>query len=126
MVITCIDHLVLTVTNIKKTIDFYESVLGMTAVRFAGNRVALKFGNQKINLHEIGNEFEPKAKHPTPGSADLCFLISMEIEKAKTFIQKQGVDIIKGVVDKIGAQDPLLSIYIRDPDNNLIELSNSK
>jgi catechol 2,3-dioxygenase-like lactoylglutathione lyase family enzyme len=126
MEILSIDHLVLTVKDIEKTIQFYESVLRMKVVRFGEGRVALKFGNQKINLHEKGKEFEPKANQPTPGSADLCFLTTMEIEKAMSFIQQQGVDIVEGPVDRTGATGHLVSIYLRDPDKNLIEISNIK
>ena len=126
MEVSSIDHIVLTITDLEKTIRFYESVLGMKVVHFGEDRVALKFGNQKINLHEKGKEFEPKANHPTPGSADLCFLTTMEIIKAKSFILQQGVGIIEGPVERTGATGSLLSIYFRDPDNNLIELSNIK
>ena len=93
MKISGLDHLVLTVKDIEKTIQFYTSILGMTVDRFAENRVALKFGNQKINLHEKGKEFEPKAGDPTPGSADLCFLTTTEIEEAIHCILQQGVQI---------------------------------
>ncbi len=124
MEVSSIDHIVLTITDLEKTIRFYESILGMKVVHFGEDRVALKFGNQKINLHEKGKDFEPKANHPTPGSADLCFLTTMEIIKAKAFILQQGVGIIEGPVERTGATGSLLSIYFRDPDNNLIELSN--
>lgn len=124
MEVSSLDHIVLTVNDLEKTIEFYKSVLGMKLVRFAEDRVALAFGDQKINLHEKAKEFEPKASQPTPGSADLCFLTTMEIEKAKSFIQQQGVRIIEGPVNRTGATASLVSIYFRDPDNNLIELSN--
>jgi catechol 2,3-dioxygenase-like lactoylglutathione lyase family enzyme len=123
MEVSNIDHIVLTVNNLEKTIQFYESVLGMEVVHFEGGRVALKFGNQKINLHEKGKEFEPKAICPTLGSADLCFLTTIDIYTAKSFVMQQGVDIVEGPVERTGATGSLLSIYFRDPDNNLIELS---
>jgi catechol 2,3-dioxygenase-like lactoylglutathione lyase family enzyme len=119
-----IDHIVLTVKDIKKTIQFYETALGMEVEYFGEGRVSLKFGRQKINLHEYGKEFEPKANLPMPGSEDLCFLTDMQIEKAKSFIEKLGVKIIEGPIKRTGATGPLVSIYFRDPDNNLIELSN--
>ena len=119
-----IDHLVLTVRDIDKTLQFYTTVLGMQVVRFGEGRVALKFGNQKINLHEHGREYEPKAGHPTPGSADLCFITTLDIEQATSLIGQHGVDVIEGPVDRTGATGPLISIYFRDPDDNLIELSN--
>lgn len=93
-------------------------------VHFGKDRVALKFGNQKINLHEQGKEFEPNADHPTPGPADLCLLTPMGIEKAIAFIHLHHIDIIEGPVEKTGANGSLVSIYFRDPDHNLIELSN--
>lgn len=126
MELSNIDHIVLTVKDINKTIQFYESVLGMTVVRFGEDRIALKFGNQKINLHEKGKELEPKANLPTPGSADLCFITKMNIEKALSFIQQQGINILEGPVNRTGATGTLVSIYFRDPDNNLIEVSNIK
>ncbi len=126
MQISSIDHIVLTVKDIDKTIQFYESVLGMTVEHFAEGRVALKFGNQKINLHELGNEFEPKAHLPTSGSADFCFLTDFEIGKAIEFVRSKGVEILEGPVDRTGATGKLISFYFRDPDNNLIELSNLK
>ncbi len=122
--IQSLDHLVLTVSDIKRSIDFYSIVLGMQAEAFGENRWALKFGNQKINLHQKGHEFEPKAKHPTPGSADLCFLVTTPIDEVIRYFEIIHVPIEKGPVKRTGAQTALLSIYIRDPDQNLIELSN--
>jgi len=119
-----IDHIVLTVNNIPTTIDFYVRVLGMHADTFADNRVALKFGQQKINLHEAGNEFEPKAKNATPGSADLCLLTDTDLTQAIKHVQNCKVEIIEGPVERTGATGKLLSFYIRDPDQNLIEIAN--
>ncbi len=124
MKIVHLDHLVLTVADIDKTVDFYTRVLGMTPVNFAKDRTALKFGNQKINLHEHGKEFEPKAHWPMPGSADLCFLIATDIDEAMKHLRDEGVSIIEGPVQRTGSQGPIRSIYFRDPDGNLIELAN--
>lgn len=123
MIISHLDHLVLTVNDLEKTIRFYESILGMRIEYFASGRVALKFGNQKINLHQAGNEFEPKAQYPTPGSADLCFLIDSDIQDAIDSITANNIKIIEGPVERTGATGRILSIYFRDPDDNLIELA---
>jgi len=127
--ISHIDHLVLTVKDISATIEFYEHVLGMTAIQFGGAdnkppRTALKFGQQKINLHETGNEFEPKAKNATPGSADLCLITETELARAMAYVKSCNIEIIEGPVERTGATGKLLSFYIRDPDFNLIEVSN--
>lgn len=119
-----IDHLVLTVASIEKTLWFYCEVLGMKEIIFGNNRKALKCGNQKINLHEINKEFEPKALKPTPGSADICFIINSSVETAIQELKKHSVNIIEGPVEKTGTKGKLLSIYVRDPDGNLIEISN--
>lgn len=121
-----LDHLVLTVTDMTKTISFYQTVLGMTQEIFANGRVALKFGVQKINLHEAGREFDPKAELPTPGSADLCFITSMTLNDAMHHVKECGVEIIQGPVQRTGAIGPILSFYFRDPDGNLIEVANEK
>jgi catechol 2,3-dioxygenase-like lactoylglutathione lyase family enzyme len=121
-----LDHLVLTVASIAATVDFYEKALGMRAEIFGGGRTALKFGGQKINLHERGQEFEPKAERPTPGSGDLCFLSSTPLPNAISHLATLGIAIELGPVERMGAIGPMLSIYIRDPDRNLIEISNSK
>ncbi|MBK5101425.1 MAG: VOC family protein [Desulfobacteraceae bacterium] len=123
MRITHIDHLVLTVEDINKTTRFYESVLGMEKEMFGESRVALKFGNQKINVHQKGKEFEPKAKTPTPGSADLCFITDTEISQTIEHIKSKGIEIIEGPVERTGAEGSILSIYFRDPDCNLIEVA---
>ncbi|MFK7835197.1 MAG: VOC family protein [Sulfitobacter sp.] len=122
-----LDHLVLTVACIPTTVTFYETVLGMRAESFATadgqTRWALKFGQAKINLHEVGREFEPKAATPTPGSADLCFLTQTPIGEWVTHLQAQGILIEEGPVPRTGAQAPLTSLYVRDPDQNLIEIA---
>jgi catechol 2,3-dioxygenase-like lactoylglutathione lyase family enzyme len=126
MKIAAIDHIVLTVVDIDTTVRFYESVMGMVAERFGEGRIALKFGSQKINLHQAGNEFEPKAEHPTPGSEDLCFITEAKLEDAIEHVRSLGVDIIEGPIARTGATRPLISFYFRDPDKNLIEVSNLK
>ncbi|EIB4687465.1 VOC family protein [Salmonella enterica] len=118
-----IDHLVLTVSDISTTIRFYEEVLGFSAVTFKQNRKALIFGAQKINLHQQEMEFEPKASRPTPGSADLCFITSTPINDVVSEILQAGISIIEGPVERTGATGEIMSIYIRDPDGNLIEIS---
>ena len=122
--IEAIDHVVLTVRDIEATCEFYSRVLGLKAVSFGDGRTALSFGNQKFNLHQAGNEFAPRAKHPTPGSADLCLLASTPIDEVIRHLGDCGVDIIEGPVPKTGATGPLISVYFRDPDDNLIEVSN--
>ena len=129
MQIEALDHLVLTVADIPATVTFYETHLGMTAISFdAGEtspRHALKFGSQKINLHQAGAEFEPKSSRPTPGSADLCFLVSGTIDDWMRHLSDAGIAIEIGPVARTGATGPLMSLYVRDPDLNLIELSTS-
>ncbi|MBR9844191.1 MAG: VOC family protein [Rhodobacteraceae bacterium] len=123
-----LDHLVLTVADIPATCRFYEDMLGMTATRFTpadgSARWALSFGTQKINLHQSGAEFEPKSALPTPGSADLCFLSETPLPAWQTHLAACGIPIEEGPVPRTGATGPILSIYIRDPDDNLIEISN--
>ncbi|EDM3680692.1 VOC family protein [Salmonella enterica subsp. enterica serovar Infantis] len=123
MIIDRIDHLVLTVSDISTTIRFYEEVLGFSSVTFKQNRKALIFGAQKINLHQQEMEFEPKASRPTPGSADLCFITSTPINDVVSEILQAGISIIEGPVERTGATGEIMSIYIRDPDGNLIEIS---
>ena len=119
-----LDHLVLTVKDIDATVTFYTQVLGMKKEVFKESRVALKYGNQKINLHLLGNEFEPKAQNVKEGSADLCFIIDTPIFEAKKYIESLNIKIIEGIVNRTGANGEIQSIYLRDPDMNLIELSN--
>jgi len=124
MRIDSLDHLVLTVADINVTSDFYAKALGMEIVTFGGGREALSFGAQKINLHQEGREFEPKAHRPTPGSADLCFLTATPLAEVLSHLAACGVTVIEGPVRRTGAQGDILSIYLRDPDQNLIEVSN--
>jgi catechol 2,3-dioxygenase-like lactoylglutathione lyase family enzyme len=119
-----IDHLVLTVDDVRRTIAFYVDVLGMTETTFGPDRKALMFGSSKINLHQRGREFEPKAATPTPGSADLCLIADDALEVVVAHLAAMGIAIEEGPVQRTGAQGPITSVYIRDPDGNLIELSN--
>ena len=111
-----LDHLVLTVKDIDKTVEFYTIVLGMEKELFKGDRVALKFGNQKINLHKLGSEFEPKAYNVKEGSADLCFIINTPLVEAKNYIESLGIKIEEGIVSRTGAIGEIESIYLRDPE----------
>ncbi|MBI2001919.1 MAG: VOC family protein [candidate division NC10 bacterium] len=124
MQIERIDHLVLTVQDIAATCNFYSRVLGMQAVTFGEGRTALQFGQQKINLHQRGKEFEPKAMRPAPGSGDICFITRVPLRQAMDHIISCGVEIIEGPVKRTGALGPIESIYLRDPDGNLVEVSN--
>ena len=124
MKISKLDHFVLTVRDLEKTISFYTSVMGMEKEEFGQGRVALKFGDQKINLHQFGDELEPKAFTPTPGSADLCFITKTPLDEAISHVKSCGVEIIVGPVERRGAKGSILSFYFRDPDNNLIEVAN--
>ncbi len=124
MHLNTLDHLVLTVRDIETSCDFYHRVLGMQVITFGAGRKALKFGNQKINLHAYGKEFEPKAAHPTPGSADLCFLTDQPLAQVQSHLEACGVAVCEGPVERTGANGPILSVYIRDPDDNLLEIAN--
>jgi catechol 2,3-dioxygenase-like lactoylglutathione lyase family enzyme len=119
-----LDHLVLTVHDLDATVAFYTKVLGMEAVTFRGGRRALAFGHSKINLHEAGREFEPKAARPTPGSADLCLIVDEPVDRIIAELASHGIPLEEGPVERTGATGPILSVYVRDPDDNLIELSN--
>lgn len=123
-----LDHLVLTVADPARTVTFYTRVLGMQSLSFAADdgapRQALRFGNQKVNLHVAGAEFDPKARHAGPGTADLCFLSEAPIADWQSHLAAEGVKVEEGPVRRTGATGPLLSLYIRDPDGNLIEVSN--
>lgn len=123
-----LDHLVLTTARPSECIDFYTRVLGMTLETFEGGtppvqRTAFKFGSQKINLHVQGSEFEPKAHLPVPGSQDLCFIASITMEQIVTRLTEQRWPIIEGPIQRTGATGKILSVYVRDPDFNLIEVS---
>lgn len=118
-----VDHFVLTVACIAKTCDFYSKVLGMDIVEFAGGRKALKFGAQKINLHQCGKEFEPKALTPMPGSADFCLVSSAPLDQVVAHLNANNVEIEEGPVPRTGATGAINSVYIRDPDENLVEIS---
>lgn len=121
--IKTLDHLVLTVKDIDKSVEFYEK-LGMKKEIFGENRVALKYANQKINLHLLGNEFEPKAHNVKEGSADLCFIVEENLEEVQNYLKKQNIETLSQIVERTGANGKIKSIYLRDPDLNLIELSN--
>jgi catechol 2,3-dioxygenase-like lactoylglutathione lyase family enzyme len=119
-----LDHLVLTVTDIRRTYAFYAKVLGTRVVSSGRGRKALVFGRQKINLHEQGREVAPKAAHPVPGSADLCFITSVPLPDVVAHLESCGVDILLGPVRRAGATGPIASVYFRDPDGNLLEVAN--
>ncbi|MCW5658483.1 MAG: VOC family protein [Burkholderiaceae bacterium] len=118
-----LDHLVMTVSDISVTCEFYSRVLGMSVVTFGAGRKALTFGMQKINLHEVGREFEPKAARPTPGSADLCLIAAVPMAEVLSHLLECSVSILEGPVARTGAIGPIMSVYFRDPDLNLIEVS---
>ncbi|SDG19502.1 MULTISPECIES: VOC family protein [Rhodanobacteraceae] len=124
MKIEHLDHLVLTVADIEATVDFYTSVLGFDLATFGEGRKALVFGIQKFNLHQRGKEFEPKAALPTPGAIDLCLISSTPLLQIVEELAQAGVLIEEGPVARTGAMGPIQSVYIRDPDRNLIEISN--
>ncbi len=124
MNVESLDHLVLTVRDVEATCQFYTQVLGMEVVTFSSGRKALRFGAQKINLHAQGKEFEPKAQRPTPGSADLCFITRIPLADVIEHLHRCAVRILEGPVQRTGAMGPIESVYFRDPDLNLIEISN--
>lgn len=119
-----IDHLVLTVKNMDNSIKFYTEVLGMEVETFKEGRKALRFGNQKINLHQLGHEVEPKANAATPGSADLCFITTFPLKLVEQELKEKHVTLIESQVFRTGATGKIISLYFRDPDLNLIEISN--
>ncbi|CAN7201700.1 VOC family protein [Pseudoduganella sp. LjRoot289] len=118
-----LDHLVLTTRERERCIDFYTRVLGMQLETFGAGRVAFKYGAQKINLHEYGKEFLPKAEQPTPGSLDLCFIAAIPLDAVIARLRQLDVPIEEGPVARTGANWPIRSVYLRDPDRNLIEIS---
>jgi catechol 2,3-dioxygenase-like lactoylglutathione lyase family enzyme len=126
MIINRLDHLVLTVADVDTTCAFYAHIMGMTIITFGENRKALQFGQQKINLHQKGKEIDPKANHPTPGSADLCFISDTPVTDVLEELRTKGIDILEGIVERTGATGKIASIYFRDPDMNLVEVSNYK
>lgn len=117
-----LDHLVLTVASIPATTEFYQRVLGFKAVEKDG-RWSLHFGQQKINLHQVDHTFDPKAAHPTPGSGDLCFIASVPLQQVQQHLAEQRIAMEEGPVERHGALGPMTSVYVRDPDRNLIEIS---
>jgi catechol 2,3-dioxygenase-like lactoylglutathione lyase family enzyme len=119
-----LDHLVLTVADIEATVRFYTTVLGMEEVTFGSGRRALAFGRSKINLHQAGHEFEPKAARAVAGSADLCLIAADPLDDVLAELAGHGVEILEGPVERTGAEGTLRSVYLRDPDGNLVELSN--
>jgi catechol 2,3-dioxygenase-like lactoylglutathione lyase family enzyme len=119
-----IDHVVMTARSVDATCAFYERVLGMQPVTFAGGRRALAFGRQKINLHQAGREFEPKAHLAAPGTLDICLITTTPLAEVAEHLTRCGVTIVEGPVATTGATGPLRSVYFRDPDQNLIEVSN--
>lgn len=118
-----VDHFVLTVTSIERTVEFYARVLGMKEVTFAGGRTALSFGRNKINLHPAGREYEPKARTPVPGSGDFCLIAAGTLDAVVAHLKAEGVAIEQGPVKRSGALGPINSVYFRDPDGNLVEVS---
>lgn len=122
--ISRLDHFVLTVASIEAACDFYSCVLGMEVRSFAEGRKALHFGTSKINLHQSGHEFDPKADKPTPGSADVCLIAATPLEQVVMHLRGCGVAIIEGPIKRTGATGTINSVYFRDPDGNLIEVSN--
>ena len=127
MRVRALDHLVLTVADVEASAAWYARVLGMEAVRFAAadgtTRTALAFGDQKINLHPADGPFRPHAARPGPGSADLCFLTDAALPVWQAHLSREGVAVEEGPVARTGARGPIISLYLRDPDGNLIEVS---
>jgi catechol 2,3-dioxygenase-like lactoylglutathione lyase family enzyme len=121
--IASIDHIVLTTGDLEKCVDFYTRVLGMKLERFGEGRIALRFGDQKFNVHPPGFDAGIKARRPTPGSLDLCFLADRPLEEVIARLRQHGVVIEEGPVTRTGARFPIRSVYVRDPDENLIEIS---
>jgi len=124
MKIDSLDHLVLTVKDIDASCRFYEKVLGMETVTFSNNRKALSFGTQKINLQQLGRESTLRAEYPTSGSGDLCFVTSVVLSDVIAHLKSCGVNPIAGPVERNGARGQMMSVYFRDPDMNLVEVSN--
>lgn len=124
--ITGLDHLVLTVRDVDATLAFYTEVLGLQPLTFADGRRGLQAGDQKINLHLAGAEYDPHAATPSPGSADFCLRCTTDVAEVADLLRSRGVDVELGPVPKVGARAPLRSIYFRDPDGNLVEIANEQ
>jgi catechol 2,3-dioxygenase-like lactoylglutathione lyase family enzyme len=124
MNVTRLDHLVLTVADLEATCQFYSTILGMEQVEFGEGRLALRFGEQKLNLHEAGNEYKPNAADAAPGTQDLCFITTTPLEAFVEHLRDHDVEPELGIVERTGAVGPIRSVYLRDPDGNLIEVSN--
>ncbi len=118
-----IDHLVLTVKDVEATVRFYENVLGMVREDFEDGRVALWFGKQKINLHQLGTEILPKAGNPGIGNVDICFTTLLPIERVVEHLLLQDIPIVEGPVRRQGAKGQMISVYFHDPDENLLEIA---
>ena len=118
-----IDHFVLTVASLEATCAFYQRVLGFERIDTPGRPTALAFGNQKINVHEVRRTFEPKAKVPTPGSGDFCLITERPLDEIRARLDANGVVLELGPVERIGARGLMMSVYFRDPDDNLVEVS---
>jgi catechol 2,3-dioxygenase-like lactoylglutathione lyase family enzyme len=118
-----IDHVVFTVRDIAATCAFYERALGVAAITFDGGRYALQVGRCRINLHQVGHEFEPKAAQPRPGTQDICLISTSSLPEVIGWLRGAGVAIIEGPVPRAGALGPMESVYLRDPDGNLIEVA---
>jgi catechol 2,3-dioxygenase-like lactoylglutathione lyase family enzyme len=118
-----IDHLVLTVRSVDATCAFYEGALGFRRVDAEGRPTALVFGRHKINVHELGHTFDPRAEAPTPGSGDFCLITERPLEEVCDHLARHGIAIELGPVARVGAEGTMLSVYLRDPDGNLIEIS---
>lgn len=123
LVIDGLDHVVLTVGSVDRTVDFYTRILGMRVERQAGRPTALHFGSQKFNIHQAGREFEPKALNPTPGGGDFCLLTRSPSAEVARRLERLGVTIELGPVARDGACGPMTSVYFRDPDDNLVEVA---
>ena len=123
MQIDRIDHIVITAFDLERTIDFYSKVMGMEPITFAGGRRGLSFGRQKINLHEVGKEFSPRAHRALAGTVDLCLIAAVPLDEVIAHLKAEGIAIELGPVPKSGATGPITSVYFRDPDLNLIEVS---
>lgn len=124
MHVRSIDHFVLVVKDTARTCSFYSRTLGMKAEQMSSGRWALHFGQQKINLQQVGLDVDPLARRPTPGAADFCLLTDVPISEVVTHLEGCGVEIFDGPVERVGAQGPLLSVYFYDPDDNMVEVSN--